>query len=235
MVLQLDGVYVLGQAQDGNCPGLEIKSAVLYPQNSPQNRWMLADRCSAEDFLGLVAGLLEKAAVQPHDVLIGLGDGALWIENIFNHLGAKRITDVFHACEYLETIMLALDWDEATRLEHRKRLCNGHVNVRNWLADFLPSPVIWLDWDDTAQGALQYLETRLASMAYADFAKRGWPIGSGQVEAMNKAVIGKRLKQSGMHWSELGAAGMASLRAQICARNSLVDLDSLRFDAFAFS
>ena len=76
MVLQLDGVYVLGQPEDGCCPGLEIKSAVLYPQASPSERWLLADRCPAEDFLPLLWGLLSQAKVQPADTLIGLGDGA---------------------------------------------------------------------------------------------------------------------------------------------------------------
>ena len=34
MVLQIDGVYVLEQAQEGICAGLELKTAVLYPLRS---------------------------------------------------------------------------------------------------------------------------------------------------------------------------------------------------------
>jgi hypothetical protein len=109
MVLQLDGVYVLGQAKEGHCPGLEIKTAVLYPQDSPSERWMLADKCSAEDLLALVSGLVQEAKLRPEDTLIGLGDGANWIDNIFSHISSLRITDVFHATEYLDVIMQALN------------------------------------------------------------------------------------------------------------------------------
>lgn len=69
-------------------------------------------------------------------------------------------------------------------------------------------------------------------MDYPTFKARGYPIGSGHVEAMKKSVIGNRLKRSGMHWSRDGAARMASLRAQFCARHPLVDLDQLRHKAY---
>jgi hypothetical protein len=49
---------------------------------------------------------------------------------------------------------------------------------------------------------------------------------------MNKSVIGKRMKQSGMHWSQQGATSMAALRAQTCANHSLTCFDDTRFSAF---
>ncbi len=232
MVLQMDGVYVLGQPEQGLCPGLELKTAVLYPQAAPSQRWMLAERCCAEDFVTLVAGLLNEAGVTPADTLLGLGDGAVWIDNIFCHLDAVRITDVYHATQYLDTIMQALAWDEDLRTRHRCDWYRGQLNARDWLAHHLPKPEVWLTWDDKAQTALKYLETRLDSMDYARFTEKGYPIGSGQIEGMNKAVIGNRMKRSGMHWSKQGAASMASLRAQTCAKHSLIDFGQLRHLAY---
>lgn len=233
MVLQIDGVYVLGKPQEGHCPGLEIKSAVLYPQNSPSERWMLADRCSAEDFLPMLLGLLKQANVTPADTLVGLGDGAAWIDNIFNHLGALRVTDVYHATEYLDLIMQAMHWDEATRARHRRAWYRAEVCARDWLKEHLPDPELWLTWSEEAITALHYLEKRLCSMDYPSFKAKGYPTGSGQVEGMNKNVIGQRMKRSGMHWSAQGAAAMASLRAQLCAKRSLVSFDAVRFRAFS--
>jgi len=233
LVLQVDGVCVLGRPEQGQCPGLEIKSAVLYPQDSPSQRWMVAERCSAEAFLPLLAGLLQQAGVTSADRLIGLGDGASWIENAFAYLQAVHITDVYHACEYLDTVMQALGWDETARQEQRRNWYRGQLNARDWLAQHLPDPNVWLAWDEHAQTALRYLETRLDSMDYARFSQLGYPIGSGQVEAMNKAVIGHRMKRSGMHWSKEGAASMAALRAQTCAKFPLVSFEDLRFHAFA--
>ena len=232
MVLQMDGVYVLGQPELGVCPGLELKTAVLYPQSSPSDRWMIADRCSAEDFLALLSGLLKRAGVTASDTLVGLGDGAAWIRNSFEHLQATPITDVYHAAEYLDMVMVALGWDESTRQAHRREWYRGEVNARDWLQLYLPEPEVWLNWDETAKTALSYIDSRLDSMDYASFKKKGFPIGSGQVEGMNKHVIGSRMKRSGMHWSEQGAAGMASLRAQTCAKHPLIDFQQLRHAAF---
>jgi len=231
-VLQLDGVYVLGQPQQGHCPGLEIKSAVLYAQDCPKQRWMMATRTTPEDLLPCLAGLLQQAPIAAHDRLVGLGDGAPWIANLFDHVCLTHITDVFHACGYLDTIMHALAWSEARRLQERCRWFRAEVNARDWLAQHLPPPDIWAAWPDDALAALRYLDTRLDNMDYADFAKQGLPIGSGQVEAMNKAVIGHRLKRSGMHWSATNAAAMAALRAQVCASHPLIDMQSLRYLAF---
>lgn len=231
-VLQLDGVYVLGQPQQGHCPGLEIKSAVLYAQDCPQQRWMMATRTTPDDLLPCLAGLLQQAPIAPHDRLVGLGDGAPWIANLFAHFCLTHITDVFHACDYLDTIMQALAWSDVHRLQQRRRWYRAEVNARDWLAQHLPSPDIWATWPDDALTALRYLDARLDTMDYAHFAKQGLPIGSGQVEAMNKAVIGHRLKRSGMHWSATNAAAVAALRAQVCASHPLIDMQSLRYLAF---
>ena len=52
-------------------------------------------------------------------------------------------------------------------------------------------------------------------MDYATFKKQGLFVGSGVIEAGCKHVIGKRLKQSGMHWSVRGANSIAALRCRL--------------------
>ena len=51
-------------------------------------------------------------------------------------------------------------------------------------------------------------------MRYAYFREHGMFIGSGTVEAGCKAVLGQRLKLSGMRWNVPGATGIATLRCQ---------------------
>ncbi|MHB8300876.1 MAG: hypothetical protein ACYDDW_20485, partial [Dermatophilaceae bacterium] len=53
-----------------------------------------------------------------------------------------------------------------------------------------------------------------ARMAYQTFRQAGHLVGSGAVEAGRKAVIGQRLKLSGMRESVPGATGIATLRCQ---------------------
>ncbi len=43
----------------------------------------------------------------------------------------------------------------------------------------------------------------------------GLRVGSGAIESTNYHVTGARLKQQGMRWTELGAADMAMLRADL--------------------
>jgi len=52
-------------------------------------------------------------------------------------------------------------------------------------------------------------------MRYADFRRRGLPIGSGVVEAACKTIVKERLCQSGMRWSRTGGQAILNLRAAV--------------------
>ena len=58
---------------------------------------------------------------------------------------------------------------------------------------------------------LDYLRPRLAITDYVDYRKAGYTIGSGMIESSCKQVVAKRLKGSGMQWSEAGALAMTAL------------------------
>lgn len=231
MVLQTDGVFVLKRPENGHCEGMEIKSAVLYPQNAPQDRAMIADGCSATEFLPMLSGLTKRYCTH-HDFIVGIGDGAAWVEDILDLLANIRITDVFHSCQYLDTLMQELGWDEPKRAGHRRAWCKGEVAAQHWLSLHLPIPEHRKQWSDQANTALAYFTVRLEHMDYPAFKAKGYPIGSGQVEAMNKNVIGNRLKRSGMHWSKQGASAMAASRALAFSNFKLCSFERLRFLAY---
>ena len=193
---------------------------------------MLADRVSAQDLTPMLSGLLREAGVTQQDRLIGLGDGAPWVEGCFESLGIPFITDVYHATDYLDTLMQAMNWSDARRSRHRRNWCKAKSSAKAWLKRHVPKPQQRAHWPKDAHTAFHYLESRQAHMDYSAYHKQGFPIGSGQVEGMNKSVIGNRMKRSGMQWTEQGAARMASLRAQTCAKHSLIDFQSLRHSAF---
>lgn len=62
-----------------------------------------------------------------------------------------------------------------------------------------------------------------SKMNYADFRRRGLPIGSGPVEAACKSVVKTRLCRSGMRWSREGGQRILDLRTYV---------KSNRWDAF---
>jgi hypothetical protein len=62
------------------------------------------------------------------------------------------------------------------------------------------------------QRAYRYLRDRLGYMQYAEYRKRGIPLGSGVTEAGCKTVYTQRLKLSGMRWQKAGAQCILQLR-----------------------
>jgi hypothetical protein len=70
---------------------------------------------------------------------------------------------------------------------------------------------------DEADRELGYFLNNAPRMRYHWFRSRGLFVGSGIAEAGCKAVIGQRLKQSGMHWTVTGADSIITLR---CAEAS---------------
>lgn len=192
MVLEVDGVRVLGQACEGRCEGIEVKTAVIHPATSPSERSMIADDVKAERFTEQVSGLLRQADVRENDQLIGVSDGAPWIEGLFEALNVPQVIDVYHACGYLDTLMQELGWSETERQQTRQCWQRGEVNAANWLAEHVPRHGTQSLWSEEAQTAVNYLYERADRMHYRDYKAKGWPIGSGQVEGMNKSVIGKR-------------------------------------------
>jgi len=58
----------------------------------------------------------------------------------------------------------------------------------------------------------EYFQTNIQRMRYPEFRAKGLFVGSGVIEAGCKAVIGSRLKQSGMFWTVRGANDIIALR-----------------------
>ena len=67
---------------------------------------------------------------------------------------------------------------------------------------------------DELDTALGYFENNAPRMRYKWFRQCGLFTGSGAVEAGCKAVIGQRLKSSGMRWTVAGADAIIALRCR---------------------
>ena len=52
-------------------------------------------------------------------------------------------------------------------------------------------------------------------MQYANYAEKGWPIGSGVIEAACKSVVKQRMCRSGQRWSIKGGQALLNLRAVV--------------------
>lgn len=75
------------------------------------------------------------------------------------------------------------------------------------------------DWSPCEREAIQsqinYFESHSTRPLYGRYHQEGLFIGAGVVEAGCKTVVGRRLKQSGIFWSEVGAENILSLRCLV--------------------
>ena len=151
------------------------------------------------------------------DVLIALCDGAPWTWNtIAEYCPAHvvEILDFYHASEHLWKLARAV-WGEGSERakawvgEQKERL------LEDQLAAFFAALEQWDipgPWQEEAQAQLRYFTANRERLHYKEYRARGYPIGSGLVEAACKTVICQREKQPGMRWRKDTAEAIAHLR-----------------------
>ena len=148
---------------------------------------------------------------------IVIGDGAEWIWNLADqHFpGAIKIVDLFHARQHLWELARKLHPnDEAKQKQwmivHQNLLDNGKMKkltvALNDIADNHPEVA------EKFRTEAEYFRRNAMRMRYPKFRRLHLFVGSGVIEAGCRAVIGKRLKQSGMFWSVKGANAIIALR-----------------------
>ena len=147
-----------------------------------------------------------------------MGDGAEWIWNLAEqHFpGAIQIVDLFHASQHLWDVARCLypndsPGQKAWMKVHQKRLLDKSKigKLIEALRAIRPSS------SEVAQKIrteADYFRRNAERMRYTTFRKQHLFVGSGVIEAGCKAVIGSRLKQSGMFWTVRGANAILALR-----------------------
>jgi hypothetical protein len=138
---------------------------------------------------------------------------------IWNIAGAKfpeatQIAGVYHARQHLHDLARALEFmlgdgkDEwlAARLQD---LDYGDIDGICAAARAYPLAGVKKDEPGTALG---YFENNAPRMRYHWFGSRALFAGPGVAESGCKAVIGQRLKLSGMRWTVAGADAITTLR-----------------------
>jgi hypothetical protein len=148
-------------------------------------------------------------------------DGAEWIRNqvALHFPQATHIIDFYHAREHVARLAKLLFTDHPNQAqaydkswgEFLKQGCVDKIvlEARTLLADQHRDP------DKDIQNEIGYLDKNRDRMHYDQYRTQGLFIGSGVVEAGCRHVIGQRLKQSGMFWSERGANDIMALRCCI--------------------
>ncbi|MGH9455398.1 MAG: ISKra4 family transposase [Terriglobia bacterium] len=154
-------------------------------------------------------------------IKVVIGDGAVWIWNLADqHFPQSiQIVDLYHAREHLWKIAAWLYPNDPAAKKlwmtpMKELLDEGKIEplvarLREIAAEHaVAQPKLM----EEIRTEAEYFETNASRMRYPEFRAKGLFVGSGVIEAGCKAVIGSRLKQSGMFWTVRGANDIIALR-----------------------
>jgi len=168
----------------------------------------------------------ERRGLRQADQVIALADGGNWIDPLLERQfhSYVRIIDWRHAQEHLyDCAQAAMGPDSPQRLPLAKRLekllWNGRVKkvveILTEHSQRLGAPVEQ-DGPEHPRRVLHqnvgYFTKHQPHMNYPEYRKRGWPVGSGVVEAAVKQ-FNKRIKGTDQFWGQAGLEPILSLRA----------------------
>lgn len=218
--LSMDGVLIFVEGE-----WKEVKCGVAY-ETSKTGGVKRADYCaslSPSSLFGRRMRTLAYACGTATCRKVGmLADGAEWIwqetGKYFAH--STQILDFYHACEHLWEVARACfgedrDAADAWMKEQKERLlCDQVSEVREAVEQWKP---VTAEQSEIQRKVSGYLRVQAHRMCYQSFARAGWHIGSGVMEAACKAVVQARMKGAGMRWSRPGAEAMLQLRSAWCS------------------
>lgn len=217
-----------GKQEDGSSKTREAKLGCVFTQTKPDAETGLPVRdpdsttytgnfLTAEEFGGRIRHEALRRGLGQAVKIVFLGDGAAWIWELarVNFPSAIWIVDLYHALERLHKLCQGLyanqsSWITRTEEKWKQMLKNDQVleliaAARKRLDDLGPQT------DDSLEKQIAYFENQQTRMLYQTYRDQGLFYGSGVVEAGCKAVIGQRLKESGMFWTESGATNVLTL------------------------
>jgi hypothetical protein len=220
-----------GKQEDGSSQTREVKLGAVFTQTRTdeegqpvrdyQSTTYVGGFEKAEDFGGRLRRETLRRGLGRALKVVFIGDGAAWIWELarINFLMAIFILDLYHALERLHELCEGLYGAEgpwASRVEQtwEQMLRNDQVEqviaaAGRRLKDLGPQP------DDSLEKKIAYFENHKDKMRYRTYREQGLFYGSGVVEGGCRAVIGQRLKESGMHWGERGATNVTILRCAL--------------------
>jgi hypothetical protein len=158
--------------------------------------------------------------------VVYLGDGSAWVwENArLNFPDVQQILDFYHVSEHIGHLAAAL-WGTGTQQakEWQTHWCRivkdsdtlAMIRAAEALLNAADHPSMDETRREAARREINYFLNQQPRTRYGYFRSQGWFIGSGVVEAGCKTIVGRRMKQSGMFWSQTGGEDLIGLRCLI--------------------
>jgi hypothetical protein len=184
-------------------------------KNTIENSEYVAHLGGHKDFETKAERLLDKYEHLGKN-LVFISDGATWIHKWQTDIypNATQILDYYHVCEHMAAFAQMAISDEKRRkdwLNERKSelLDSQFEKVVKQIQKISEENK---NAKQEAKKLINYYTVNKDRMNYKNYLERGLQIGSGAIEAANRNVVQKRMKQSGQRWSRVNAQYVLNLR-----------------------
>lgn len=135
--------------------------------------------------------------------------------------GYQRIIDFYHASEHLSHMAEAIHGKSSVAAsEWYKKYRDTLKTHKQGVSKLIRSAEYYLasqPYNKTREKEIRkhlgYFKKYKKFMQYAVYAEKGWPIGSGVIEAACKSVVKQRMCRSGQRWSISGGQAILNLRS----------------------
>jgi hypothetical protein len=220
-----------GKQPDGSAKTREVKLGAVFtqtrcdqegrPERDYASTTYVGSFQSAEAFGIRIREEARRRGIGRAGQVVFIRDGAAWIWELrrLYFAGAVEILDLYHALEHLHLLCEGLyagqkHWADKMESVWEDRLKNDRV------AEVIAAARRRLQQMGCGSGSslesqIAYFEHHQHRMLYKTYRQAGLFCGSGVVEAGCRAVIGQRLKNSGMFWTEPGGKSVLDLRCAL--------------------
>lgn len=220
-----------GKQDDGSSKTREVKLGAIFTQTKTDEEGRPVRDHASTTYVGSFERAPEFGARVRQEALrrgLGLalvvaflGDGAAWIWELarVNFPTAILILDLYHALERLHELCQGLYGADNPLAQRMKQTWTGMLKndqvgeviaaARRHLADLGPQA------DDSLEKQIAFFENHQDKMRYKTYRDQGLFYGSGVIEGGCRSVVGQRLKESGMFWTETGATSVLDLRVAL--------------------
>lgn len=144
----------------------------------------------------------------PNCPYIGIADGASANWKLLAKYTDIHILDFFHAAEYVnEAAKILFQNDENAQITWAKNTCHALKNEAKAAPKILKElkskikSIEQTNRKEALQVIITYFSNHLSQMNYHDFLLKGYPIGSGVIEATCKTLVKQRFSASAMKWN----------------------------------
>lgn len=150
---------------------------------------------------------------------IGIADGAAANWKHLSKYTDIQILDFFHASEYVnKAAQILYPAAPIAQKTWAKKTCHSLKHDTNAAKKILKSlktaknTISIANKKDELQTIITYFTNHLDQMDYATYQEKGYPIGSGVIEAACKRLVKQRFSGSGMKWNIEIANGLLLIR-----------------------